>query len=117
MAEFQEISQTDQHAHRDGQEGSPGCAQSSHAQPSHENVVQDYVQDQSGEGHHHPDVGFAVGAHQVLEEQLEGHRHRAQENHEGVWHHVLHQPRAASQKNTDRFQEQDARRGKCNREY
>lgn len=117
MAEFQEISQTDQHAHRDGQEGSPGCAQSSHAQPSHENVVQNHVQNQSGEGHPHADVGFAVRTHQVLEEQLEGHRHRAQENHEGVRNHVFHQPRAASQKNTDRFQKQDSGRRKCDREY
>lgn len=117
MAKFQEISQADQHAHRDGQEGSPGRAQRSHAQASNENIVQDHVQDQSGEGHHHADVGFAVGAHQVLEEQLEGHRHRTQENHEGVRHNVLHQPRTASQKNADRFQKQDAGCRKCDREY
>lgn len=117
MAKFQKISQADQHAHRDGQESSPDRAQRSHAQASNENIVQYHVQDQSGEGHHHADVGFAVGAHQVLEEQLEGHRNRPQENHEGVRHHVFHQSRAASQKNTDRFQEQDAHRRKCDREY
>lgn len=117
MAKFQEISQANQHAHRDGQERSPSRAQRSQAQASNKNIVQNHVQNQSGEGHHHANVGFAVGAHQVLEEQLEGHRPRAQENHEGVRNHVFHQPRAASQKNTDRFQKQDSGCRKCDREY
>ena len=80
VAEAEEVDEADHGARGNRQGGAPGCAVRTQAEHADEDVIKDDIQHEAGHRHPEPDLRAAVGPHEVLEKQLEGHRDAAEED-------------------------------------
>ena len=116
VTEAEEVDEADHGARGDRQGGAPGRAVRTQTEHADEDVIEDDVQHEPGHRHPESDLRTAVGPHEVLEKQLEGHRDAAEEDDPCVRQNMREQTLTTAEEVADRPEEDEAENRKQNRE-